>query len=60
MMQADTISGWNIVWVHTHPLSRASEGFMAKLSEKWKGLAKVTKCLSPVNYVVSFLDEPEI
>ncbi len=30
-----------------------------KLSEKWKGPAKVTKCLGPFNYAVSFLDKPE-
>lgn len=31
----------DLVWVRTHPLSRADEGFMAKLSAKWKGPAKI-------------------
>ncbi|RXN34984.1 piezo-type mechanosensitive ion channel component 2-like protein [Labeo rohita] len=30
----------DLVWVHTHPLSKADDGFMAKLSPKWKGPAK--------------------
>ncbi len=45
----------DIVWVRTHPLSRADDGFMAKLSTKWKGPAKVVKRLGPVNYPVSLL-----
>ncbi len=49
----------DLVWVRTHPLSRADEGFMAKLAAKWKGPAKVVKCLGPVNYSVSFIDQPE-
>lgn len=49
----------DLVWVRTHPLSRADEGFMAKLAAKWKGPAKVVKCLGPVNYSVSFVDQPE-
>lgn len=40
----------DIVWVRSHPLSRADDGFMAKLSAKWKGPAKVVKRLGPVNY----------
>lgn len=40
-------------------LSRADEGFMAKLAAKWKGPAKVYKCLGPVNYLVSFMKRPE-
>lgn len=47
------------VWVRTHPLSRASDGFMAKLAAKWKGPARVIKCLGPVNYSVSFVDDPD-
>ncbi len=49
----------DLVWVRTHPLSRANEGFMAKLAAKWKGPAKVIKCLGPVNYSVSFVDDPD-
>lgn len=47
----------DVVWVRTHPLSRAEEGFMAKLSAKWKGPAKVVRCLGPVNYSVALLDD---
>lgn len=47
-----------MVWVRAHPLSRADEGFMAKLSSKWKGPARITKCLGPVNYSVTFDDNP--
>jgi len=47
-----------MVWVHTHPLSGASDGFMAKLAVKWKGPARIEKCLGPVNCSVSFLDDP--
>ncbi len=47
----------DVVWVRTHPLSRADEGFMAKLSARWKGPAKVVKCLGPINYSVSFLND---
>ncbi len=46
-----------LVWVRSHPLSRASEGFMAKLAAKWKGPAKILKCLGPVNCSVAFLDD---
>ncbi len=47
------------MWFRTHPLSCADEGFMAKLAAKWKGPAKVVKCIGPVNYSVSFIDQPE-
>lgn len=43
--------------MHSHPLSGASEGFMSKLAAKWKGPAKILKCLGPVNYSVAFLDD---
>ncbi len=43
--------------MRTHPQSRADEGFMAKLSARWKGPAKVVKCLGPINYSVSFLND---
>ncbi len=50
----------DLVWVRTHPLSKADDGFMAKLSPKWKGPAKVCKCLGPVNYTIYFIDNPDI
>ncbi len=50
----------DVVWVRTHPLSKANEGFMAKLSAKWKGPAKIKKKLGPVNYSVSFIPDPDI
>ncbi len=31
----------DVVWVRTHPLSKADEGFMPKLSPKWKALLKL-------------------
>ncbi|KAK3514007.1 hypothetical protein QTP70_001289 [Hemibagrus guttatus] len=40
----------DLIWVRTHLLSKADDGFMAKLSLKWKGPANVYKCLGPVNY----------
>lgn len=46
----------DLVWICTHPLSRAKV-FMAKLAAKWKGPAKVIKCLGPVNNAVSFVDD---
>jgi len=49
----------DLVWVRTHPLSRADDGFMAKLAAKWKGSAKVVKCLGPVNYSISFIKQRE-
>ncbi|GAA6083808.1 uncharacterized protein ftr06 isoform X1 [Tachysurus ichikawai] len=48
-----------LVWVRSHPLSRASEGFMSKLAAKWKGPAKILKCLGPVNCSVAFLHDPD-
>lgn len=40
----------DIAWVRTHPLSKADDGFMAKLSPKWKGPGKIVKNLGPFNY----------
>lgn len=48
-----------LVWVRSHPLSRASEDFMSKLAAKWKGPAKILKCLGPVNCSLAFLDDPD-
>lgn len=49
-----------VVWVRTHPLSKADDGFMAKLSPKWKGPAKIVRKLGPVNYQVSLVSVPDI
>ena len=46
------------VWVRSHPLSRADVGFAAKLAERWKGPAQIVKVLSPVNYKIKYLNEP--
>ncbi len=48
----------DVVWVRTHPLSKADDGFMAKLSPKWKGPAKIVQKLGPVNYQVSLVSDP--
>lgn len=48
----------DLVWVKTHPLSRADDAFMAKISPKWKGPARVEKKLGPVNYKVAMLSDP--
>ncbi len=48
----------DIVWVRTHPLSHADDGFMAKISPKWRGPARVVKKLGPVVYKVSMLSDP--
>lgn len=47
----------DLVWVRTHPLSRADDAFMAKISPKWKGPAKILKKLGPVNYKVTMLSD---
>lgn len=49
----------DVVWVRTHPLSRADEGFMAKMLARWKGLAKINKKMGPVNYSVSYISDPD-
>lgn len=48
----------DLVWVKTHPLSRADNAFMAKIYPKWKGPARVEKKLGPVNYKVAMLSDP--
>ncbi len=47
----------DLVWIRTHPLSRASDSYMAKLAPQWKGPAKVLKRLNNVNYQVVMLDD---
>ncbi|XP_053681478.1 uncharacterized protein LOC127161145 [Labeo rohita] len=56
--RTQNFSEGDLVWVRTHPLSRADDAFMAKISPKWKGPAKVTKKLGPVNYRVVMLSDP--
>ncbi|KAL7829347.1 hypothetical protein AOLI_G00302320 [Acnodon oligacanthus] len=51
----------DLVWVRTHPLSRADTGFTAKLAEKWNGPVKIIKKkLKPVNYQVTYPKYPNI
>ncbi len=56
--RAQNFNEGDLVWVKTHPLSRADDAFMAKLSPKWKGPARIVKKLGPVNYRVSILADP--
>ncbi len=49
----------DVVWVRTPPMSKAEGAVMAKLAPRWKGPAKVHKRLGPVNYAISFLDNPD-
>lgn len=46
----------NLVWVRTHPLSKATDKFTAKLAPRWEGPAKVLQRLGPVNYRVGWGD----
>lgn len=50
----------DLVWVRSHPLSKADDAFMAKLSPRWKGPAKIVKRLGPVNYRVSLISDPTV
>ncbi len=56
--RAQNFNEGDLVWVKTHPLSRADDAFMAKISPKWKGPAKIVKKLGPVNYRVIMLSDP--
>ncbi len=49
----------DLVWILTHPLSRAGDAFMAKLAAKWQGPAEVVSQVNKVNYKVKLLDNPE-
>lgn len=42
----------DLVWLRTHPLSRATDKFSAKLAPKWEGPAEIIKKLGSVNYTV--------
>ena len=46
----------DLVWVRTHPLSKASENFSSKLAPKWSGPATVRRKLGPVNYRIQWND----
>lgn len=48
----------DLVWILTHPLSRAADYFMAKLAPRWQGPAKIMKRVNNVNYKVVILDNP--
>lgn len=48
----------NLVWVRTHPLSKANEKFSAKLAPKWDGPATIVRKLGPVNYLLRWNDPP--
>uniref|UniRef100_A0A3B3D2Y0 Integrase catalytic domain-containing protein n=1 Tax=Oryzias melastigma TaxID=30732 RepID=A0A3B3D2Y0_ORYME len=43
-----------LVWVRSHPLSKASEKFSAKLAPKWEGPVNILRKLGPVNYKVGW------
>ena len=49
----------DLVWVRTHPLSKASDKFSAKLAPKWEGPAKVLRKLGPVNYRIGWNNPPD-
>ncbi|KAL7844551.1 hypothetical protein SRHO_G00230900 [Serrasalmus rhombeus] len=56
--KTETFEEGDLVWVRSHPLSRADSGFAAKLAEKCKGPAKIIKQLNPINYQISYLSNP--
>uniref|UniRef100_A0A3B3WD19 Gypsy retrotransposon integrase-like protein 1 n=1 Tax=Poecilia mexicana TaxID=48701 RepID=A0A3B3WD19_9TELE len=47
----------DLVWVRSHPLSKAIDNFSAKLAPKWSGPATVRKQLGPVNYQLQWKDQ---
>ena len=48
----------DLVWVRTHPLSKASDHFSAKLAPKWSGPTTVLR-LGLLNYRVQWNDQPQ-
>lgn len=42
----------DFVWVRSHPLSKATDTFSAKLAPKWEGPAQIIRKLGPVNYKI--------
>ena len=49
----------DLVWVRTHPLSKATDKFSAKLAPKWEGPAKILRKLGPVNYRIGWHNPPD-
>lgn len=47
----------DLVWVRSHPLSKATDKFSSKLAPKWSGPAVVRKQLGPVNYQIQWTDQ---
>lgn len=47
----------HLVWVRSHPLSKASDKFTSKLAPKWVGPVKVEKKLGPVNYQIRWMTD---
>ena len=46
----------DLVWVRTHPQSKASEKCSSKLAPKWSEPAQVMKILGPLNYRLKWQD----
>lgn len=47
--------GGDLVWIRSHPQSKASDNFSAKFAPRWSGPARVEKKLGPINYRVQWL-----
>ena len=45
----------DLVWVRSHPLSKAAVKFSAKFAPRWSGPVRVEKKLGPINYRVRWL-----
>ncbi|KAL7835182.1 hypothetical protein SRHO_G00294290 [Serrasalmus rhombeus] len=58
--KTEEFSEGDLVWVRTHPLSRADMGFTAKLAGRWSGPAKIIKKLNPVNYQITYPKDPKL
>lgn len=44
------------VWLKTHSLSKASNGYMAKLAPRWMGPFRIVEQVGPVNYRIVLED----
>lgn len=49
----------DLVWVRSHPLSKASDKFTSKLAPWWEGPATVIKKIGPINYRVKWSNPPD-
>uniref|UniRef100_A0A3P9LL15 Tf2-1-like SH3-like domain-containing protein n=1 Tax=Oryzias latipes TaxID=8090 RepID=A0A3P9LL15_ORYLA len=49
----------DLVWVRSHPMSKASENFSSKLAPKWSGPATVVRQVGPITYVVQWNDQKQ-